>query len=216
MSFRTPSIRWLRFSLRSLIVLLLFAAVGCAAFHYRLLRAERRTAAVARLKEFSGYVQYENHQSIKSTSTESSRVSEWLTMQLGLDFFHDVDTVCIEGRREFSDDDLASTCQLRNVRSLRLGRTTVTDQGLQPLWKLKELRSFSISSPHISDKGMDHLVQLRQLERLILYDVDLTDAGLASLAALENLEVLDIRNTRVTDQGIAKLRAALPNCDIEM
>ena len=215
MSFRKPARRWPRFSLRSLVVLLLLASLGGAAFHYRLQSAERRATAVKRLRQFSGFVRYENHEQTNREPAPSGRISDWLIMHLGWDFLHHVGNVCIDGRREFSDDDFASACQLRSLHSLRLGTTVVTDNGLQPISQLKALRRFSISSPHIGDHGMDHLAQLHQLERLTLHEINLTDAGLAKLAALENLEVLSIKRTNVTPQGMEKLRSELPSCDIE-
>ncbi len=213
---RKPLKRWLRFSIRSLIVSLLFAGIAFSAFHYRLRDAELQTATVARLKEFGGYVRYENHHQVVSAPQEVNFVTAWLTKQLGLDFFHDVETICIAGRGEISDDDFGSICHLRNIRSVRLGKTLVTNDGLQPISRLGELHSFSISSPFITDQGMDHLSQLHQLERLTLFDMDLTDAGLAKLASLRNLEYLGVKRTKVSQQGVASLRSALPDCKIEL
>lgn len=214
MDSRKPK-RWLRFSLRSLIFLLLLTAVGFAAFHSRLRNARRRAAAVQRLKDFAGFVRYDNFAPSSSRAVaESTALSEWLTEQFGVDFFQDVESVCISGGERYSDADFALTCRLRNVQSLRLGRTLVTDDGLAPISNLRELRVFSIGSSHITDQGMQHIVGLPRLERLTLYDVDLTDVGLARLAALPKLELLQIKRTRVTAHGIESLRTALPQCEI--
>lgn len=207
--------RCCRFSLRSLIVLFLIAGIGFSVFHYRLRSAERQTATVARLKEFGGCVRYKNHHDVVSSPKDVNFVSAWLTRQLGLDFFHDVETVCISGRGEFSDDDFGSICDLRNVRSVRLGKTVVTDDGLQAISRLGGLRRLSISSPHITDQGMNHLCELDSLETLTLMDINLTDAGLAQLASLRNLEYLSVRKTKVSQQGVASLRSALPDCKIQ-
>jgi hypothetical protein len=212
---RKPSKRWLRFSIRSLIVWLLFSGIAFSAFHYRLRDAERQSATVARLRGFGGCVRYENHHAVVSAPPEANFVTAWLTKQLGLDFFHDVETICISGRGEISDDDFGSICQLRNIRSVRLGKTVVTDDGLHSISRLGELRSFRISSPYITDQGMDHLCQLHQLEWLTLVDIDLTDAGLAKLASLRNLEYLGVKQSKVSQQGVARLRSALPDCKIE-
>ncbi len=212
---RRPWKRWLRFSLRSLIVLFLLAGVAFAAFHYRLRNAERQAATVARLKQFGGYIRYVDHQQVVSARQEANLLTAWLTAQLGLDFFHDVETVCIGRRGEISDDDLESICYLRNIRSVRLGRTAVTDDGLQPMTRLSQLRRFSISSPHITDQGMDHLSRLHQLETLTLVDVGLTDSGLAKLASLRSLEFLALKKTKVSRHGVASLQSALPDCTIE-
>jgi hypothetical protein len=198
-----------------MMVLFLLAGVAFAGFHYRLRDAERQTDTVAYLKEFGGYVRYKNHHQVVSAPQEANVVTEWLTEQLGFDFFHDVETICIAGRGEISDDDFGSICHLRNIRSVRLGKTLVTNDGLQPIARLGELRSFSISSPYITDQGMDHLSQLHQLERLALVDIDLTDAGLAKLASLRSLEYLGIKRTKVSQKGVASLRSALPDCKIE-
>lgn len=205
----------IRFSLRSLIALFLFAGIAFSAFHYRLADAHRQAATVARLQAFGGCVRYRNHHDVMTAPKQANFVSGWLHSQLGLDFFHDVETVCISGRGEFSDDDFAGVCALRNIRSVRLGKTAVTDQGLEPLARLGGLRNLSIGSPHITDRGIAHLSQLHQLETLTLVDMHLTDAGLATLATLGNLERLSIRQTRVSRTGVERLRAALTQCHIQ-
>lgn len=204
----------LRFSLRSLIAVFLLSGIAFAAFHYRLRDAEQQSATVSRLKRFGGYVRYKNHYNVISKPKAESKLGSWLTQQLGVDFFHDIDTICVSGRGELTDSDFCSICDLRNVRSVRLGKTVVTDEALRTATALDGLEMFSISSPHITDEGMKHISQMRDLERLSLINTNITDVGLAKLACLANLEYLSLRKTKVSPAGVTKLRKALPDCKI--
>jgi hypothetical protein len=198
-----------------MMISLSLASVVGAAFHYRLQQADLRADAVERLRDFRGSVVYERASTRKTAEGSPHPLSEWFVNQLGIDFFYDVESVCMGTKPTFSDDDFAATCRLRKLQSLRLGRTLVTDDGLQPISQLHALTRFSIRGPSIGDRGIEHLITLKNLEVLLLDDTNLTDAGLAKLAALPNLKSLRVSKTRITAEGVAKLQQALPQCKID-
>ena len=220
---KSPSRRWIRFSLRSLAVVVMLASFGCAHLFYKFDRAQRRGIAVKRLSEFPGIVNYVvdgeriNARKVSDLESEhSSRLHNWMTKQLGFDYFNDVGHVCLAGRNRFTDADFAMTCRLNELKSLRLGQTLVTDEGFEPICELTELELLAISSPHLTDRALDHLSKLPKLECLYLSDVAVTDQGVAKLASLGKLKSVALRKTHVTAAGVKSLQTALPDCEITL
>ncbi len=201
-----------------MIVMVFFAAIGFAWLHYEIASAESRRITVERLREFPGYVVYSSDPdetvSTDQSSTNAEVFKAWLTKQLGVDFTHQVDLICVEGGNEYTDADLVATCRLNDLTSLRLGRTTVTDKGIEHVAQLEQLERLSISSPHLTDRAMTHIAKLSNLKRLALYDAAVTDQGIAQLAVLTSLEHVDLNYTQVTEKGVADLREVLPKCEI--
>src|SRR5687768_8422684 len=95
--------RFLRFSLRGLLVLVAVCSVWLGiAFH----RAREQSQAVAAIQASGGFVYYDYH--IVDDAPEpslTSTVPGWLLENLGIDFFHDVVDVTFDEKT--SEDDLA-------------------------------------------------------------------------------------------------------------
>ena len=106
------------------------------------------------------------------------------------------------------------------VRALMITRVKfsdkpdVTDDELEQLQVLKNLRFLRLARTSVGDAGLVHLKDLTNLKRLNLEGNIVTDAGLEHLKGLTNLEELDLRWTKVTDDGVKKLQQALPKCKI--
>jgi len=100
--------------------------------------------------------------------------------------------------------------ELRSLRGLHLGHTSLTDTGLARLAMLTHLRSLILSGTRITDAGLGHLAALRQLRRLSLRETTITSAGLSTLGCLSRLETLDLTATPVTNAAIKELRRSLP------
>ncbi|MEM1069074.1 MAG: hypothetical protein AAGG48_23125 [Planctomycetota bacterium] len=200
---------------------MLLSSLVFAKLFYDVRQARARRDAVERLVHFPGFVLYENEERASRNSmptfehsADEGRLKVWLTEQLGIDYFHDVQLVCLSGREEFSDEDFEAACRLSKLKSLRLGKTAVTDEGFRAVTHLTSIESFSISSPHLSDDSMLPLSQLRTLKTLVLFETEITDDGLHLLTRLSNLEKLNLRKTQVTEEGIKRFQSALPNCEV--
>ena len=197
---RKPRRRWLRFSLRTLLILVTLLSIGLGTFVHR---GERQRRAVAAVKALGGSIRYD----VSGTSPASDTLSRWLPR----DYFDDVYLVSLM-HCTVTNADLAHISRLTQLEVLELDSTNVTDAGLAHVQGLTELTWLSINETQVTDSGLHHLEGLTCLLVLELRDTQVTDAGLAQLQGLTSLKVLDLSRTPVTDGGVAKLQRALPKC----
>ena len=221
--------RQLRFSLRSVMVLILILGGGLGWFIHR---AHIQQDAVAAIRQAGGSVIYEWQWKDGSFDPSGKpRVPGRLLDRLGPDLIYRVKRVDIgQGR---ADDSLMSPVgRLDGLEVLNLsGCRGVTDAGLAHLSDLTALRDLNVSGTGASGAGLKHLAALTRLERLeapwgptrdsdlaslkgltalrwLQFQAaspDVTDAGLAHLSGLVNLETLSICSARITSAGLASL-----------
>jgi hypothetical protein len=218
--------RWFQYSLRSLMLVMLFTSLGMSWFAVRMKRAREQKAAVEEIRKLGGLVAYEYHG------------PAWLQSSLGVDFFG---TVCgvslvrspvtdaglerlkgltqlqmltLEGP-QITDGGLENLEGMSQLESLCLSDTKVTDAGLKHLRVLTKLQTLYLKGTLVTDAGLEHLEGLTQLPRLWLNRTRVTDAGLDHLKGLTQLRWLDLSVTRVTDEGVKRLQQVLPNCKID-
>jgi hypothetical protein len=238
-----PRRRWLQFSLRTMMVMVLICSVPCGWIAYRLKQARDREAAVDRMWKLGGYVTQ-----IPEAPDEEQTVSVWLEKLLGEDLREYTTWVQFGGRwegvigtwenvqvtdaalehlrrlprlqrltlsaREVTDTQLVQLHQLRELRELHLDGTKVTDAGLVHLRALTEIQVLDLSRNDIYGPGLVHLRELGQLKSLNLECTHVNDAGLLHLHGLASLTELNLDNTDVSDVGAAQLAKALPNCEV--
>ena len=180
-----PRRRWLQFSLRTLMVLMLVLGCGLGWLASKIIRAREQREAVKAIEELGGRVDW------KPASGGITRTAAaWVGKLMGGDWSVDVGAVYLTG-------------------------TPVTDAGLEHLRGLTQLRFLSLDSTPVTDAGLEHLRGLTQLQGLYLSSTRVTDAGLAHLRGLTQLEVLYLISTRVTDAGVNELKKALPKVRIQ-
>ena len=173
--------KWLQFSLRTLLAVMLAASFLMAwVAHKRNEAAEQRRAYQLILAKHGA----------TNFGPESAR-SPWVRLILG----EDVAGLggCVEiGNSDLSDADLAQLTSLRQIRRLMLNHTQVTDQGLVHLQKLSHLSNLGLDGTQISDEGLESLHACHSLEFLSLYGTRTTPAGVERLrTALPYLNVVD-------------------------
>jgi len=115
---------------------------------------------------------------------------EFLVELIGKDWFDRVVGVYLYGSESTTRAALVHLAELRAVRELSLGGSSISDQGLSGI------------------KGMRHLVSLD------LSNTAVTDAGLFHLTKLKYLRKVTISNTRVTMDGTSALKLARPGLKI--
>jgi hypothetical protein len=214
MPLQQPKRRWLRFSLRALLVFVLLLSVPLGWFAWRIQKAGKQREAVAAILEAGGRVGYDYELTDQGAW---KRVAEpatphWLLKLLGYDFFFDVafaDCHCTE-----LGDDFACLNRLTELKTLSLCAAGIGDNDLMHLREMSKLERLRLSRTQISDVSLQHLAGLTRLTKLYLDDTQISDAGLEHLKGLTNLAVLDLEDTQVTSDGVKKLREALPNCEI--
>ena len=181
---RRPSFwtrRWLQFSLRTLLTVMLGACLLMAWVAHKRGEAAQQRRAYQLIRDKHGESNF---------GPESAR-PPWLQWILGEDVTGDGG--CVEiGGSDLNDADLAQLTSLRQIRRLSLNGTQVTDRGLVHLKKLSHLRYLELDETQISDEGLESLHACPSLEFLSLYNTRTTPAGVERLrAALPYLNVID-------------------------
>lgn len=232
--------RYLRYSLRSLLVV---ATVVAVLLGYKVNQVSRQRRAVRALLTERAIIMFDYQLDAAQASAPGP---SWLTSWLGDDYFAHVQTVSflvpfmggptsdnitdellvelrslprlevliLEDCDRITDAGLRHLTGLRRLQELRLSRTKVTDDGLDSLSNMRQLKSLHLEETALTDDGLAKLAHLQQLEELWLLDTAVTDAGVEHLAKLRSLRELDLTWTQVTPQGVERLRTALPDCEI--
>lgn len=182
--------RWLRFSLRGLLVAV---TLVCIWLGWNVERKRRQQELISAIQELGGVVAYQ-------------------TAPTPLDLF-------LYGPREPIEVTLVSRSPpealvgrlrgLKKLRSVRLRGAYVTDAGIAELGTMTGLETLELFYPFITDDSLAHLSRLKNLRKLTITDARLTDEGLRFLEPLRNLEELSLENVPITTAGLAHL-ASLP------
>jgi len=226
-----PWRRYLRFSVRGLIVLVLVTGVWLG-WIVRSARIQRE--AVAAITNAGAEVEYDLEWSNgKFIPSGKPWAPGWLADLIGVDYFGHVTNVVYDvvpseaaklpsaevgllTRRErprFSADDLVAASlsdlhSLANLGELDLSYRDLTDTDLANLKGLTSLKVLYLSyNLQMTDAGLAHLKGLTTLSLLDLDGTKITDAGLAHLVGLSKLNSLSLRGTEVTDTGLEHLKA---------
>ncbi len=212
--------RRFQFSLRSLMLLVLFASLAMSWLATRIERTQKEDKAVERLRGLGAYVWYEHDYPVPGPvapgmpspgpGDRAPPGPAWLRGVLGEHFFATVDEVCFGS----SVDDAAfeQLSALRHFRGLSLHGEKVTDATLEHLKGFTQLQELGLRRAKITDAGLRHLKGLTQLRQLDLSHTRVTNAGLEHLKGLTNLLWLNVDGTQVTDEGMNRLRQSSPKC----
>ncbi len=223
-----PWQRFLRFSVRALIFLVIVSAVGLG---WLVHNARTQREAVKAIANAGGRVLYDWQWSDgKSIPGGKPWVPEWLVNSIGVDYFGHVTWVGFLppsrptdatagqighlyrlqrlniGTSSLSDAGIAHLERLTNLSYLFLQGNEVTDGGLSRLKRLTKLNSLDLTGTQVTDAGLVHLQGMTKLTRLTLQGTQVTDAGLSYLKRLTDLRELNIIRTPVTDAGLEHLK----------
>jgi internalin A len=196
--------RWLRMSVRGLIVLVLLIGV---ALSWVVHSAHIQRDAVAAIESAGGTVIYdwEAHNSPGASSIGPWWAPAWLMERIGIDYFGHVVSVSCFGSRY--DAPLVQIQNLERLEYLALSHSRVVDAGLAHLSGLTSLKSLFLRDNDVSDAGLVHLGGLTGLEQLDLYGTRVSGPGFAHLRGLKRLEILTLERTPVTDVALEHLKA---------
>lgn len=181
--------KYLRFSLRSLLVLILLIA-GWLGWVVHRARAQRD--AVAAILKLQGTVKYNwERKDGRNLPNGKPWWPGWLVNLFGIDYFSHVTQVRLVAVHELSDAELIQISNLSGLEELDLHRSPVTDARL------------------------GYLEELTDLQSLTLFHTPISDTGLAHLKRMHRLRMLSIENTSVTDSGAQELQRVLPKTVIK-
>ena len=231
--------RWLRFSLRTLLLLTAVACLGFGWLGYKMRLKQQQRQTVEEIQKLGGVVLYDYQYPITRKKLGAFPPGPaWVRKLVGDDFFTNPTLVNMRGPQvtddamahlqwlpmlteidlsgsPISDVGLAKLRGLAELRDLRLGFTQTTDNGLIHLRGLKKLAYLDLNETQVTDAGLVYLKELPQLQQLNLRWARITDAGLAQLSGLTRLRHLDLTGTLVSDKGCQKLQIALPKLKID-
>ncbi|WP_428305213.1 hypothetical protein [Lacipirellula sp.] len=180
-----PSRRWLKVSLRSLLLAITAVSVVLAWYAHG---TRQRRAAIAAIEAAGGKV--------RMAPGSSSWIDDWFAS----DFRGQVNSVNLT-EANVTDELLAHLAVLSELRELDLSSTAIDDDGLKKIAHLP-LRELWLQSTRVTDASASTLSQITNLDFLQLNATGLTDAFLHDLAALPHLQNLGLRGAPVTDHGL--------------
>jgi hypothetical protein len=180
--------KYLRFSLRSLLVLILLIA-GWLGWIVHRARAQRD--AVAAILKLQGTVKYDwERKDGRNLPNGKPWWPGWLVSLFGIDYFARVTQVRLVAVHELSDSELVHISNLSGLEELDLHRSPVTDARLSYLAGLTDLQSLTLFHTPVSDTGLVRLTKMHRLRTLSIEDTSVTDSGAAALQkALPKLSI---------------------------
>lgn len=192
--------RWrFQFSIRSLLLLTIAAAVPCSWLAVEIKKAREQKTAVEAIRKLHGNVRYDYEANY--LAGEGSPVPALLRREVGDDFFHDVTIVEFE-KGETADTELKYLDGLTQLQALVLKCTRITDAGLEHLKGMRQLQSLDLQNTEITDAALNYLDGMTQLKSIWLSNTHISDAGLERLKGMDQLQSLGLAGTQITDAGL--------------
>lgn len=197
--------RWLRYSLRVLLVLVTVLSVWLG---WLVHRARQQAAAVDVVLRSGGDVYYEWYYDPQSGAREpESRVRTLLGALFGDEFARRVTHVAL-GQEEMHPADLEPISGLQDLNGISADGTQLTDDAMAFLASHTDLETVSFRGSPVGDKALAYLRACRELKELYVPETRVTNRGLANLVGHANLDVVNVAGTEVTDAGLAHLKSA--------
>lgn len=222
--------RLLRFSLRSLLLLVVVIAVPLG---WKVNRARNQRVVVQELKKLNARIKYDYELS------DAQPGPQWLIDRFGKEYFVEVQQLTVGGPQvndetisliarlpevewvglrpasEITDEGLAHFAGMQNLEGVDLFSDRITGAGLVHLTGLRRLKSLAVSG-WATDTSLEYVSKLKRLEYLWLHEaVEVTDEGLAHLSKLTQLQGLRLTgrwgaagvqdSAKITDQGLEAL-----------
>jgi hypothetical protein len=203
---------WVRFRLRTLLVVVTLACLGLGWFVNLGYYQRRILASLAELKPVVAYdYQYDERGIYRPNAV--STAPQWLRRSLGEDGVADVVGVWLgrehSANARFVDDAvLGRIAQFKKLRALGLNFTNVTDEGLKKIAGLTELEYLYLSGTAITNEGVAHLAGMKRLKEVHLSFTRIDDGALEVIRGLPELKTVWLDGTAVTDAGLTFLESS--------
>jgi len=169
-----PRRRWLQFSLRTVMVIVLLLALPLGWIGVLLDRSREQERVLGHFRKYE--------------PVASFRYGYVVTLGFsGNPYVAGLRSVPIEGP---NDADMVHLKGFKKLECLSLGASDVTDAGVRDIGELTALKVLSLYDTRISDFGLKHLKKLTNLKVLNVGKTGVTSDGVASLQkALPNCEI---------------------------
>ena len=198
-----PGRRFLRFSIRGLIVVVLVFGVTLGWF-VRSVRIQRE--AVAAIVRDGGSVVYDWEWSDSGRKPSAKPPApQWLVDSVGVDCFGRVVAADLAQYQTVSEGLIEQIGRLEHLKSLTVYAAFLTDAQLARLKGLTGITDLWLDGTQVTDSGLAHLKGLTKLNVFRSRTPQVSDAGLEHLKGLKSLSALYLSNTQVTDRGLEDL-----------
>ncbi len=197
--------RWLRFSLRTLLV---FVTLLCIVLGIWLERVRRQYAIVKAISDTGGWVEYE----IEDAKVERDKKEPlWHKNPFGRDLFHCVRSATVKDRQL-----LKRIAKLRGLTSLTVRDTKLRDDDLLALVGCKSLRSLELTGSWREGMWIG-MPTFHPTGNVQIESAPLTDRALENVVRLESVQHLEISGTHFSKKGLQQLAALkrLKTCRID-
>lgn len=180
---------WIKFSLRTLLLLTGIVAV---AFAIVANRANRQNRTLSAIKELGGEYRLANNSRSFSLGL--------LGRIFGDEAFADVRSVSLRDTAA-TDELVAELSKLQSLSDIDLSGTQTTDRGVMAISGLP-LRVLWLQGCPVTDLSGLYLSRTTTLEKLAMNATECTDQFLANLSPHPNLTNIGLNGTNVTSQGM--------------
>ncbi len=205
-----PWRRFLRFSVRGLIIVVLVIGVWLA-WIVRCARIQRE--AVAALQTAGGTVHYNGERRVPWDGPDEFTIygarpmaPPWLIDLVGIDYFCHVSAVELYRPKLATNATLGRIACMTQLLELHISGASRIYTRARHSKGWTELDTMNLKHSQITDIGMEHLKRLTMLSKLDLSNTQISDVGLAHLKALTELTFLDFSDNEITDSGLARLK----------
>ena len=209
--------RWLRFSLRTLLLLIMAL---CVWLGIQVNAARRQKEAVAVIEKVGATVIYDYQVLLPPAgATWLRRVVDhqqlppgptWLRQQIGDDYFRTVVSVFINLRLDRQKAALDELAKLPHVREFVFvdGGTGigVSDKDFTALSEFRQLEWLTLDVARVKGTILGSLPNPGRLKLLSLNGTDADDATMKHIEKMTSLERLFLHGSHVTDAGLVHLR----------
>jgi hypothetical protein len=210
--------KWLRFSLRTLLLLV---TALCVWLGIQVNAARRQRDAVAAWSRAGGAVYYDDQivvdprLEIGYTFSRNPKGRAWPSTALGIDYFS---VVQVAGVREstipeslwpqLADLPGLIAIQLRGAKTLPNDSGTprrANDSDMAFIKDLVELKCVVLSDTDVGAPTLQLIADQTRIRYLLLQNVRIDETALKQIAKMTTLEHLSLSNTPITDAGLAYL-----------
>lgn len=202
--------RWLTFSIRGLMVLVLIAAIGMGWIASMRTQHQREKAIANQIEALDGTVQW-NSRSVSSRmldpfSPEPTQYEQWRAWLLGDDVDSRINRVIFE--KACPAELFAELHNLEALTELMIVNGSVSDASCEAISNLASLTDISLVDTEISAKQLEKISSLPNVNHIYITHASVTKENVKLLAKFPNLTTLSICSSQIPAEGLACLRVA--------
>jgi hypothetical protein len=212
-----PKRRWVRFSLRTLLVGM---TVLCVWLGFKVNTARRQKEAVDAILKAGGEVRFDYQVVPDPGGNSSLRAYDvtllppgpaWLRKLIGDEYFRSVFTVVVlRPADSISTWDFEPLAKLSGLQQLTLqfneSQPPIQRPDLTVLGTLSQLKALLLIGNCSDDSMLSSLNNMPQLRNLALQGERITDKGMQQIEKMIQLKVLTLQSTSISDEGFKHLQ----------